>query len=641
MESLQFQSNMRHQQPSAIIRRRMICMLGLLSLCVSKSNAYTSNLPLGARYSPPRSSGTSSSYLAASSPRVDGRSRRTRTCSFLTIRTQASRPVGPLHLYSDGSEFPNPIFNVRTSKTRLAATTITTPRPPSSQRSRSIGSFYQGIQTVDHDILTKEKEVELGRDMKLAKEMRDDITFWVLEEERLKQEDVGSNGYEYEHELDEFENELNALNSLGMAGKESDSTGNMNGALDIDMDGLNPAGMDSVQIHGRHSLTQDNLDSGNDEPDVLLWDDVMLLNSNIPPQHSKGTNRVSKQRSVLDKTILTREGAKLNMASIDQDLYLLSPQVVATRFTKYNCTSLESIRRVLAKGSHARTTLIRSNLRLVVSISKKTMSQSNVESMPSSIWYMGGWDRPSLDEVIQEGVLGLVRAVDKWELERGLKFGTYATHWITSYVRMCLQENETGCLRIPSNLQAIKTRYKQLRRKKREMSLPMPSEDELAQELGVTPNRLQTALRVTSTLVSLDDAISSFSSGLKGSAAGESSSNQRANSIGDLLEETTESKPEDYVNRMLLRQALENAMAVELSPHERDILRMRNGLEDGQARTVKQIVEDLGGVLTMTDVRNVERKAFAKLRNPTVMYTHGLLAYLDVSDIDGDIDTFR
>ena len=585
----------------------------------------------------PRSAGTRCSYL------IDGTSRRTRTCSFLTTRTMPSQATGPLHFSLNELESQNAIFNVRTSKSRLASTTSISSRPTRAKRSE--GSWNQGVQTISHEILTKKQEVELGQDIKLAKLIREDITFWVLEEERLKQEEWQgereSIGFEYEEGLHDSKDELNDLNSLGMTGTKSESSDLLNGALDeMGMHRLNLEEINSLRIHDESCQPEDELYSDN-ESDVLLWDDVMLLNNNLPSPNLKSTSKTSRQRSLSDNTILTKEGAKLNMAFLDQDLELLSPQVIATQFTKYNCTSLENIQHVLARGSRARNKLIRSNLRLVLSISKKVLSQSNVESMPLSIWYMGSWDRPSLDEVVQEGVLGLVRAVDKWEWERDLKFGTYATHWITSFVKMCLQQTETGCLKIPSNLHSIKTRYKQLRRKKREMSLPMPPDDDLAIELGVTAKSLQRALTVTTTLVSLDDAISSFNSRLKGSSAGESSYSQKSNTLGDILEDSTELKPEDYVNRLLLRQALENAMAVELSPHERDILRLRNGLEDGKARTVKEVVKDLGGILSMSDVRNVERKAFAKLRNPTAIYTHGLLAYLEVADINGDVNTFH
>ena len=134
---------------------------------------------------------------------------------------------------------------------------------------------------------------------------------------------------------------------------------------------------------------------------------------------------------------------------------------------------------ILLDGAHAREVLMRKNVKLVTSIAKQWMKNSfstrnaNLGSEGGggggsggngssgsnkflSQMYQGSWDRPSLDEAIQEGMLGLARAVDKYDPERGLRFSTYATHWITSYVRVCFQRAVTGCLRVPSQLHDIK-----------------------------------------------------------------------------------------------------------------------------------------------------------------------------------------
>jgi RNA polymerase sigma factor (sigma-70 family) len=120
----------------------------------------------------------------------------------------------------------------------------------------------------------------------------------------------------------------------------------------------------------------------------------------------------------------------------------------------------KELKRLIHLGAKARTTLMKSNIRLVVSISKKWIGKdyasSGKEGSIAVNLYNGGWDRPSLDEVVQEGVLGLARAVDKFDPSRGLRFSTYSTHWITSYVRQCFQTSATGCLKVPSQLHEIK-----------------------------------------------------------------------------------------------------------------------------------------------------------------------------------------
>jgi DNA-directed RNA polymerase sigma subunit (sigma70/sigma32) len=166
-----------------------------------------------------------------------------------------------------------------------------------------------------------------------------------------------------------------------------------------------------------------------------------------------------------------------------------------------------------------------------------------------------------------------------------------------------------------------------------ESSEPIPSEEEIASMIGCSLNRLRTALRVTNPLLSIDEPIHSTNAAFKGSGAGGDNSGTNALLIMDRLE-CTEAPPEDYVDISFLRQSLENAMAAELSPHERDIVRLRLGLDDGQTRTIKQIADECGGGITTADVRSAERRALKKLRSPNSIYSHNLVAYLDMAGID-------
>jgi len=97
-----------------------------------------------------------------------------------------------------------------------------------------------------------------------------------------------------------------------------------------------------------------------------------------------------------------------------------------------------------------------------------------------------------------------------------------------------------------------------------------------------------------------------------------------------------EPKPEDYVQLSLLRQCLENAMASELSPHERDVVRLRLGLDDGQTRTVREVVEVCGGSISQADVRSAEKRALKKLRAPNTVHMQNLRGFLDLCDVEHD-----
>ena len=140
---------------------------------------------------------------------------------------------------------------------------------------------------------------------------------------------------------------------------------------------------------------------------------------------------------------LVRDGSKLIVSSFDADLKILSQEDIIEVLGIEGGKS--ELRAILHRGAKARNKLMRSNIRLVVSIGKKWTDR-----------YNGSWDKPSLDEIIQEGMLGLARAVDKFDPDRGLRFSTYSTHWITSYVRQCFQDTATGCLKVPSQLHDIK-----------------------------------------------------------------------------------------------------------------------------------------------------------------------------------------
>lgn len=105
--------------------------------------------------------------------------------------------------------------------------------------------------------------------------------------------------------------------------------------------------------------------------------------------------------------------------------------------------------------------------------------------------------------------------------------------------------------------------------------------------------------------------------------------------LTDFFLDSDEPQPEDHVERSLLRQCLENAMATELTPNERDVLRLRLGLDDGVPRTAGDVAEVFGGRFSVPAIRGIEQRAFNKLRSPFAVHTHKLMSYLDFAGIDG------
>jgi RNA polymerase sigma factor (sigma-70 family) len=410
------------------------------------------------------------------------------------------------------------------------------------------------------------------------------------------------------------------------------------GGFDLEDDLL----IDHAQHRSHHMLQLRNSQSP-----LSFYGDVT-----IPPSSSSSPPSTTKRTGYRNSSASSTAASNSYTPLLHIPLHELSESdVITTLNIAGGRTELVNI---LLEGAYAREILMRRNVKLVTSIAKQWMRNSfstanaNLGSSSStttnnsgrstrkylSQMYEGSWDRPSLDEAVQEGMLGLARAVDKYDPERGLRFSTYATHWITSYVRVCFQRAVTGCLRVPSQLHDIKAAYQKIVKDHLVSGEEPPAQTVIAKTLGITPQRLSTAIRATGSLVSVDAPVISPGSGsYKGSAAGGDGGNSQELLILDTLK-CAEPKPEDQVEISFLRQCLENAMASELTPYERDVLRLRLGLDSGTGKTVREIVEICGGGVTMSDVRSAERRAFKKLRSPTSVHTHNLLAYLDLAGAD-------
>ena len=274
------------------------------------------------------------------------------------------------------------------------------------------------------------------------------------------------------------------------------------------------------------------------------------------------------------------------------------------------------MRLILQEATDARNKMIECNLKLVTSIAKKFLKmqmEKSGQAQLNTFGYVATWDLPSLEELVQEGILGLTRAVDKYDSKYGYKFSTYATYWITSHVRTCLRKTSTGVVTIPRQITELRNKYNILIRDYYMMNKDPPREEAIAEELEVTVRRLRLCLRATQPISSLDgptysDMIAPFST------SDDSSSRSYLSLANIMKSDDSQYDPETYVDLSLLRQSLENAMSSQLSPHERDIIRLRLGLDNGHARSVADVVNICGGGVSKADVRSVERKAYRKLK---------------------------
>jgi DNA-directed RNA polymerase sigma subunit (sigma70/sigma32) len=272
------------------------------------------------------------------------------------------------------------------------------------------GAWYQRDEMMRHDILNREEEVILGQKIVKAKQMRE-LMISLVEEKKVNEEIIMEAEMMRKLNINDYD-----YDGIGTYRNENDFDDDDFGQLD---NGMDPRTME--QTGYAH----------------LQYDGSILDN--------RGDQRIA--------STLVRDGSKLIASSFDADLKYLTQEDVQT-ILKIKGGKNE-LRKILTDGARARNKLMRCNFRLVVSVGKKWMGRSN-DNGKISDRYNGSWDKPSLDEVIQEGMLGLARAVDKYDPGRGLRFSTYSTHWITSYVRQCFQNAATGCLKVPSQLHDIK-----------------------------------------------------------------------------------------------------------------------------------------------------------------------------------------
>ena len=315
-----------------------------------------------------------------------------------------------------------------------------------------------------------------------------------------------------------------------------------------------------------------------------------------PETREEGTDALAQ--GVADSVRLyLHEIGETDLLTMHEEVWLAKRMVrglAASQRLELNDFSSEDERLELIEdredGERARAHLIQANLRLVVSVAKKYVGRGL-----------------SFLDLIQEGNIGLMKATDKFDYNRGFKFSTYATWWIRQAITRAISD-QSRTIRLPVHVGETINRVKKTGHRLQQIFEREPTHEEISRAMDVPVTKVRQVLEVSRLPVSLEAPV-----GLDGDAF-----------LGDFIEDESMPAPLELASQQLLRGQIGDALD-KLTERERRIVVLRFGLEDGRFRTLEEVGREFG--ITRERIRQIEAKALRKLRHPS--YSRKLRGYLD------------